>query len=129
MAQEQQKPQEHKKHTLQGPVKMLLIFIGEEDKHEHMRLYEAIVRRLRHHEITGATVLRGIMGYGAQHRIYGTGTLGIAENRPITIAVVEKEEKINSVLPEIDDLVKEGLVVIVDAFVQKYSTGLPEKNT
>ena len=68
------------------------------------------------------TVLRGIMGFGAQRRIYGIGTLGIGENRPVTISVVESEEKINGVLPEIEELVKEGLIIIVDAFVQKHAT-------
>jgi PII-like signaling protein len=106
---------------------MLLIFIDEDDTFETMPLSEAIVRRLRKRDIAGATVLRGIMGYGAQHRIYGSGTLGIPENRPVTILVVEAEEKLLAVLPEISAMVKEGLVVTMDAHVHKYAAGSPSR--
>ena len=105
--------------------KMLLVFIDEDDKFESMTLSEAIVRRLRKRDIAGATVLRGIMGYGAQHRIYGSGTLGIPENRPVTILVVETEERLNAVLPEISAMVKEGLVITIDAHIHKYTAGGP----
>ncbi len=110
-------PQGTRSRRVLGPSKMLLVFMDEEDKHEHMPLYEAILRQLRKDEIVGGTVVRGIMGFGAEDRIYGSGTLGIGEHRPIVAIVVEEEEKIRSVLPKIQSMVKEGLVVVVDAFV------------
>jgi len=112
--------------TLSGPAKMLVIYIDETDKLGNMPLYEAILRRLRKRDCAGATVMRGIMGYGAQHRIYGATTLGIPENRPVTITAVESEEKIDNVLQEIADMVQEGMVVTVDAYVQKYTAGRPK---
>src|SRR5690349_13938513 len=110
---------------LLGKSKMLLVFMDEEDKHEHMPLYEAILRQLRKDNIVGGTVVRGIMGFGAEDRIYGSGTLGIGEHRPIVAIVVEEEEKIQSVLPKIQSMVKEGLVVVIDAFVHKHGTDHP----
>ena len=101
-----------------GKGKMMLILIDEDDTIEHMPLYEAIVRRLRKLDVAGAQVLRGIMGYGSQHRIFGAGTLGIPDNRPITIVVVESEEKIRRATEEIQAIAPEGLIVIVDAFIQ-----------
>ncbi len=109
--------------NLHGHSKMLVIFIDEEDRIDHRPLHEAIVRQLRKSDIAGATVLRGIMGYGAQHRITGSGTLGIPEGRPITIIAVDDEAKIVAALPEIEPMVREGLIVLVDAFVRKYSAG------
>ncbi len=97
--------------------KMLLIFIDEDDTFGAMPLYEAVVRRLRKLDISGATVIRGIMGYGAQHRIFGSKVLGISENRPVTILSIEKEEKLLSALPEIKGMIREGLIAIVEAQV------------
>ncbi len=108
--------------NLCGAKKMLLLFIDEDDRYEHMHLYEAILRRLLKFNISGATVLRGIMGFGAQHRIYGPGTLGIPDSRPITILIIEEESKLKSILPEIESMIREGLVVLLDAFVQKHIT-------
>ncbi len=109
--------------TLHGPATMLMIYIDESDKLENMSLYEAIVRRLRKLDCAGATVVRGIMGYGAQHRIYGSGTLGIPDNRPVTIMVVEHDEKIKAVLPEIEAMIKEGMIITMPATVHKYAAG------
>ncbi len=107
---------------MHGPAKMLLVFIDETDTYEHRPLYETIVRRLMKRDIAGATVVRGIMGYGAQHRLFGSANLlGIAENRPVTVIVVEREERLRAVLPEIEELVKEGLIVMMDATVEKYA--------
>lgn len=102
---------------------MLMVFIDETDKLDNVPLSEAIVRRARKRDCAGATVIRGIMGYGAQHRIYGSGTLGISDNRPVTIIIVEQESKISEILPEIVAMVPEGMVITVDAFVHKYAAG------
>jgi PII-like signaling protein len=107
---------------LHGTAKMLLIFVDETDRHESMPLYEAIMRRLMRRDIAGATVLRGIMGYGAQNRLFGSSRiLGIADNRPVTIMVVDTEARIASVIPEIKELVPEGLILVMDTFVEKYA--------
>jgi PII-like signaling protein len=115
------KPENASNHHLGGKAKMMFIFFDEDDTFEHMPLYEAVIRRLRKLEIAGATVVRGIMGYGSQHRIFGPGTLGIPENRPITIFVVENETKISHATEELKSMIKEGLVVVVDAFVHNFS--------
>ena len=115
-------PEHSHNHHLGGKAKMMFVFINEDDTHEHMPLYEAVIRRLRKLEIAGATVVRGIMGYGTQHRIFGSGTLGIPENRPITIFVVENETKISHATEELKSMIKEGLVVVVDAFVHQFSS-------
>ena len=114
-------PENSTNHHLDGKAKMMFIIFGEDDTFEHMPLYEAVIRRLRKLEISGATVVRGIMGYGSQHRIFGPGTLGIPENRPITIFVVENEKKISRATEELKSMIKEGLVVVVDAFVHQFS--------
>jgi len=100
-----------------GSGKMMLIFIDEDDTFEHMPLYEAILRRLRKLDVAGAQVFRGIMGYGSQHRIFGQGTLGIPDNRPITIVVIEQEEVISRAIHEIKAIVGEGVIVVIDALI------------
>ena len=95
-------------------MKMLLIFIDETDTWEELTLYEAIVRRLAQAGIAGATVQAGIMGFGSHHHVHRKRLFGVSDDRPITIAVVESEEAIRRVLPEIRSLVREGLMVIVD---------------
>jgi uncharacterized protein len=99
------------------PAKMLLIYLDETDRHGDIPLYEAVVRKLSHLEVKGATVHAGIMSFGRHHRIHHKRLLGFSDDRPIMITVVDTEEKISAVLPEIRPLVREGLIVLVDVEV------------
>jgi PII-like signaling protein len=99
------------------PAKMLLVYVDETDLWETGPLYEAIVRRLRQLGIDGATVQTGIMGFGAHMKVHHKRLFGISDDRPVAITVVDTEGKIREVLPEIRGMVKEGLVVLLDAEV------------
>jgi PII-like signaling protein len=100
---------------MNDPVKMLLIFIDETDQWGQISLYEAIVRRLRQLDVAGATVHAGLMGFGSHHQVHRKRLFGISDDRPVTISVVDHEAKIRSILPEIRGMVREGLVVLLDA--------------
>ncbi len=101
------------------PVKMLLVFVDETDIWQEMPLYEAIVRRLRQLDVSGATVQAGIMGFGSHYRVHRKRLFGISDDRPVTICVVEEEAKLRQILPEVRPMVKEGLVLLVDVEVVK----------
>jgi len=103
------------------PCKMLLIFIDQTDMWHDNSLYEEIVRILEHEGIAGATVLSGIMGYGIHRRIHRKGLFGVADEKPLTIAVIDSEENIRSVLPIIIPMVREGLIALQDTEI--ISTG------
>jgi PII-like signaling protein len=98
-----------------SPVKMLLIYVDETDSWETVSLYEAIVRRLRQLGVAGATVQHGIMGFGAHMKVHHKRLFGISDDKPVIITVVDSEEKIRGVLPEIRSMIKEGLIVLLDA--------------
>ncbi|HXG91694.1 MAG TPA: DUF190 domain-containing protein [Blastocatellia bacterium] len=116
---EEQSGREHVK--LEGRAKMLRIYVDEDDRWEGKPLYEAIVMKLRQMDVAGATVYRGIMGYGAQQRMHKTGFLGLSRDLPVMITAVDKEEKIRAVLPVLDEMVSEGLLVLSDVEVIKYA--------
>lgn len=96
-------------------VKLLLVFVNETDTLNNVPLYEAVVQRLRQLEIAGATAHAGLMGFGRHHRVHQKGLFGISDDRPVTIMAVDEEMKIRSVLPELRRMVREGLVVVLDA--------------
>jgi uncharacterized protein len=97
------------------PIKLLLIFVDETDSWQQLPLYEAIVRRLRQLDVSGATVQMGIMGFGSHMKVHHKRLFGISDDRPVTISVVDNEAKLRQVLPEIRGMVGEGLVVLLDA--------------
>ena len=99
------------------PVKLLLIFVDETDTWQQIPLYEAIVRRLRQLDIAGATVQTGIMGFGSHMKVHHKRLFGITDDRPVTISVVDNESKLRQVIPEIRGMIREGLVVLLDAEV------------
>ena len=101
------------------PSKLLLIFIDETDTWGDSRvpLYEAIVEKLVESGIDGATVHSGIMGFGANRRPHKKGLFGVTDDRPVTILVVDNEARLRAVLPAIKDMVKEGLIFLVDGEV------------
>jgi PII-like signaling protein len=102
---------------MNAPTKLLLIFFDESDQYGDMPLFEAILRRLVQMGISGATVQTGIMGYGVHHRIHHKRLFGVSDDKPITIAVIDEEEKIRKALPTIRPMVKEGVVILLDAEV------------
>jgi PII-like signaling protein len=104
-----------------GKAKMMRIYIGENDKWNGKPLYEAIIDGLRSNDIAGVTVYRGILGYGANRRIHKDATLSLSHDRPILLSVVDTEEKLKAFMPILDQMVKQGLVVLSDADVIKYT--------
>jgi hypothetical protein len=109
------------RQKLEGRAKMLRVYVGEDDKWEGRPLYEAIVLKLRELDVAGATVYRGIMGYGAQQRVHKTGRLHLSSDLPMMIVSVDTEESIQRVLPTLDEMVDEGLVVLSNVEIIKYA--------
>jgi PII-like signaling protein len=106
--------------TLDGPAARLTIFIGEDDTWHRKPLYHEIVHRAHTAGLAGATVLRGIEGYGASSRIHTTRLLSLSEDLPIAIVIVDEDERIRAFLPQLDELVSEGLVIIDPVGVIRY---------
>ena len=100
--------------------KLLRIFIGETDQCNGTTLYEAIVLKARELNLAGATVFRGIMGYGAGTRIHSIKLLRLSEDLPVMIEIVDSEDNINKILPFLDETVKEGLITMESVQIIKY---------
>jgi hypothetical protein len=99
---------------------LLRIFIGESDRYHGKPLYEGIVMKARELNLAGATVLRGILGFGADNRIHSSKLLELSQDLPIVIEIVDAEENINKLLPFIDENVVEGMVTLEKVQVIKY---------
>ncbi len=97
------------------PIKVLMIFMDETDTWGATPLYEAVVRRLRQLGVAGATAQTGIMGFGSHMRVHHKGLFGVLDDRPVTVTAVDNEEKLRAVLPEIRGMMREGLIVLLDA--------------
>lgn len=97
---------------LEGEGLLVRIFVGESDRWDGVPLYEAIVQRAREKGLSGATVLRGIEGFGAHHLIHTARILRLSEDLPIVIEIVDQKEKIDGFLPELDAMITEGLVTL-----------------
>jgi uncharacterized protein len=105
---------------LHGPALRLTVFVGEDDQWHHRPLYHEIVRRAHDAGLAGASVLRGIEGYGASSRIHTTRLLSLSEDLPVAVLIVDTEERIRAFLPQLDELVTEGLVIIDPVEVIRY---------
>ncbi len=99
---------------------LLRIFIGESDKWEGKPLYEALIFKAREMGIAGATMLRGLMGYGAASRVHTAKILRLSEDLPVIVEIVDSPERIASFLPTLDEMVQEGLVTLERAQVILY---------
>ncbi len=99
---------------------LLRIMIGENDQHQGKPLYEAIVFKAKELNLAGATVIRGILGFGADSRIHTAKILRLSEDLPVVIEVVDTEEKLNTLVPFLDETVKEGLITMEKVRVIKY---------
>lgn len=104
---------------------LMRIHVGESDRWHHKLLYEAIVEMLRREGFAGATVLRGVGGYGASSRYHTEKILRLSQDLPIIIEVVEHEERIQSALPKLDEMIGGGLITLEKVHVILYR---PHKN-
>ena len=102
---------------------LLRIFIGEKDKYLGRPLYESIVMRARELHLAGATVIRGILGFGADSRLHASKLLELSQNLPIIIEIVDSQENIDKILPFIDEHVAEGIVTMEKVNVLRYRHG------
>jgi hypothetical protein len=105
---------------LEGKAKMLRIHFGEDDRWQGRPLYEAIVERCRQLDIAGATVFRGIQGYGASTRIRKSHLLSFSADAPILVQIIDTDENIQRLIPALDEMVSEGLIAMSDVEVIKY---------
>jgi PII-like signaling protein len=91
---------------------LLRIFVGESDKHEHLPLYEAIVLKAREAGLAGATVVRGVMGFGRHSIMHTAKILRLSDDLPMVIEIVDRTEKIEAFLPVLQSMIGEGLVTL-----------------
>lgn len=105
---------------------LVRIFIGESDRWKGQPLYEAIILKAREMGIAGATMLRGLMGYGANSRIHTAKILRLSEDLPIVVEIVDSPEKISGFLPVIEEMVGDGLVTLENVRVLQYRSGNDE---
>ncbi|MFA5039276.1 MAG: DUF190 domain-containing protein [Candidatus Omnitrophota bacterium] len=99
---------------------LLRVFIGESDSFNGKALYEQIVLKARELNLAGATVLRGIMGFGANSRLHTAKLLRLSEDLPVVVEIVDTEENLNRIIPFLDEAVTEGLITLEKARVIKY---------
>jgi PII-like signaling protein len=97
---------------IEGQGKLLRIFVGESDRWHGKPLYQAIVERVRQEGLAGATVLRGIEGFGADSRLHTARLLRLSEDLPVVIEIVDSAEQIDRILPVLDEMVGEGMVTV-----------------
>jgi hypothetical protein len=104
-----------------GEMVLMRIFIGESDRHGHRPLYETLVELFREEGLAGATVLRGVSGFGAHSVFHSAKLLRLSADLPMIIEVVDAQERINAVLPRVDELMDGGLVTLEKVTVIRYS--------
>jgi PII-like signaling protein len=105
---------------LDGEQVLVRIFIGESDKIDGKPLYQALVEKLRQEQISGTTVLRGILGYGARSIIHTANILQLSHDLPVIIEVVDTQENIDRVLPHIESVIGDGLITMEKVRVLHY---------
>ncbi|HEV57490.1 MAG TPA: DUF190 domain-containing protein [Phycisphaerales bacterium] len=113
---------------LPSEASLLRIFIGESDKADGKPLYEVIVQKARRRGLAGATVLRGFLGFGATSRIHTAKILRLSEDLPIVVEIVDKPERIEAFLPDLDGLIGEGLVTLERVRIISYRYNVREKS-
>ncbi|GEJ98752.1 DUF190 domain-containing protein [Streptomyces sp. ATE26] len=112
--------------SLTGRALRLTVYIGEDDTWHHKPLYSEIVHRAHAAGLAGASVFRGVEGFGASSRIHTCRLLSLSEDLPVAIVVVDTEERIRAFLPQLDELVAEGLVTLDECEVVRYAGRTPE---
>ena len=109
-----------------GEGKLLKVFIGESDLHGGKPLYQALVERVRAEGLAGATVLRGIEGFGASSHLHTSRILRLSEDLPIVVEIVDTTENIDRILPVVDEMVGDGMVTVERVEVLTYRASPPE---
>jgi PII-like signaling protein len=99
---------------------LLRIFIGEDARHGHLPLYEAIVLKAREMHLAGATVLRGAIGFGHSSHIHTTKILRLSQGLPLVVEIVDSREKIDALIPVLDGMMESGLITLEKAQVIRY---------
>jgi PII-like signaling protein len=115
---------EHMK--MEGQARMMRIYIGDSDKWQDKPLHEALVQAMRANDIAGVTVYRGILGYGAHRRVHKDKPLHLSHDASIMLSAIDTDEKLKAFLPVVDQMVEEGLVVLSNVDIIKYSWRAPE---
>jgi PII-like signaling protein len=105
----------------EGKAKLMRIYIGENDKWKEKPLYKALVASMRAHDIAGVTVYQGTLGYGANRRMHKGSALSLSHDHPVMLSVVDTEDKLRAFVPVIDEMVQQGLVVLSDVDIIKYT--------
>ncbi|HEY3283363.1 MAG TPA: DUF190 domain-containing protein [Armatimonadota bacterium] len=105
---------------IEGPAKKLRIYIGESDQWHGHPLFTVLVKRAREMGLAGATVSRGLEGFGAHSRIHTARILRLSEDLPVVVEIVDIEERVQAFLPVMEELVTEGLVTIEDVHILRY---------
>lgn len=106
--------------SLPGKAALLRIFVGEADRADGRPLHEAIVLKARERHLAGATVLKGVMGFGANSRVHSAGVLRLSEDLPLIIEIVDERAKIDAFLTHLDGMIREGLATIEEVEVVWY---------
>jgi PII-like signaling protein len=106
-----------------GPGMLLRIFIGESDRWHGRTLHEALLLKARESGLAGATVVRGVGGFGAHSRIHTAKVLRLSEDLPMIIEIVDREDRIRAFIPTCDEMIVEGLITLERVEILKYSAG------
>ncbi|MBP2628019.1 MAG: hypothetical protein H6Q68_2730 [Firmicutes bacterium] len=107
--------------------KRLRIYIGDTDRYKGRVLYQVIVEKAKELDMAGATVFRGLMGYGANSRIHTAKIVDLSSDLPMMVEIIDSEEYIKKLLPYLDEMVQEGLVTMDDIEVIKYGKKMPKR--
>ncbi|MET8872879.1 DUF190 domain-containing protein [Nocardia sp. NPDC004278] len=105
---------------LTGDALRLTVFIGESDTWHHKPLFSEIVHRAHHAGLAGASVFRGVEGFGASSRVHTTRLLSLSEDLPVAIVIIDSADRVRAFLPQLDELVTEGLVILDPVEVIRY---------
>ncbi len=104
----------------QTDAELLRVFLGESDRYEGHPLHEQIVRKAREMNLSGATVLRGVLGYGAHSRVHTAKILRLSEDLPVVVEIVDAPERIAAFLPVLDEMISEGLITLEKVRIIRY---------
>ncbi len=104
-----------------GKALRLTVFLGESDSYHHKPLFTEIVHRAHTAGLAGASVFRGMEGFGASSLVHTTRILSLSEDLPVAVVIVDDEERIRAFLPQLDELISEGLVILDPVEVVRYS--------
>ncbi len=107
--------------TTQGRATRLTIFVGESDQHHHHPIYTEIVHRAHQAGLAGASVFRGVEGFGRSNHIHTTRLLSLSEDLPVAVVIVDTDERIRGFLPQLDGLLADGLVLLDEVEVIRYA--------